>query len=343
MMTSTAWMTSTGAGWNGAGLPLNRCVMLETADIDTVHQHMSSMFCPHDLRIDGGVPPIAFRHHQASLKRLTFNATDYGNPYGRVVVSIPPPDDIHLVQFSLAGKAEIVQGDETHILRPGQLCVLSSDKPVRQTFDVGYKHFTVKIPKADLELLLAQELGFRPGELRFSPRPVDLEGAAASFAQMIRTVCDDIDFGRMVYNHPRTSNSLEDILKRLLLVAVPHNHSDLFNSAAAGPAPYYVRRVEEFIRAHVEEPIGLPDFIEVSGVSGRSLHAGFRRFRNTTPMGYLKDYRLGLAREALKTGVDNNLSVTEVALSCGFTHLSKFARDYQERFGERPSVTLRQG
>lgn len=341
MTNATAWPSVPDTGWNGAGLPLNRCVMLETSDIDAVHQHMSATFCPHDLRIDGGVPPIAFRHNQASLKRLTFNATDYGNPYGRVVVSIPPVDDIHLVQFSLAGQAEIVQGDEVHVLRPGQLCILSSDRPVRQTFDVGYKHFTVKIPKADLERLLVQELGFRPGELRFSTQPVELKGAAASFAQMVRTVCDEIDFGRIICNHPRTSNSLEDILKRLLLAAVPHNYSDLFNSPASGPAPYYVRRVEEFIRAHVEEPIGLPDFIEVSGVSGRSLHAGFRRFRNTTPMGYLKDYRLGLAHDALKKGADRNLSVTEVALSCGFTHLSKFARDYQSRFGERPSMTLR--
>jgi len=49
---------------------------------------------------------------------------------------------------------------------------------------------------------------------------------------------------------------------------------------------------------------------------------------------------IGLAA-VLMTGAGKNLSVTEVALSCGFTHLSKFARDYQDRFGERPSVTLR--
>jgi len=37
------------------------------------------------------------------------------------------------------------------------------------------------------------------------------------------------------------------------------------------------------------------------------------------------------------------VSVTEVALSCGFNHLSKFAKSYRERFGELPSETLAQG
>jgi transcriptional regulator GlxA family with amidase domain len=81
--------------------------------------------------------------------------------------------------------------------------------------------------------------------------------------------------------------------------------------------------------------------IVVSGVSARSLHAGFRRFRNTTPMLYLKNHRLDLARRQLREGADTGVSVTEVALACGFTHLSKFARDYLERFGERPSMTLK--
>lgn len=336
-----AWPASTADGWNGTGLPLAQCNKLQSQDIDAVHAHMSAMFCEHKLYIEGGLPPIAFHHNQASLKSLTFNATDYGNPYGRVVVAIPPMEEIYLVQFSLAGRAEITQGDDSFILGPGEMCVLGSNHRIRQVFDDGYKHFTVKIPKDDLEGLLSQELGFKPGELRFSPRPIRLEGAAASFSRMIRTVCDDIDLGLTTYTHPRTCASVEDTLKRLLLAAVPHNHSDLYNGAVSSPAPFYVRRVEQYIRAHAADSISLNDLIEVSGVSARSLHAGFRRFRDATPMGYLKNYRLALARNELLRGAETGQSVTDVALSCGFTHLSKFARDYSERYGERPSVTLR--
>ncbi len=341
MLDNGAEAIAQAAVWNGSALPLGAFSRLQSHNLDEVHTHMSAMLCDHDLRVEGGVPPIAFRHNQAALRSLTFNATDYGNPYGQVIVAIPPVEQLYLVQFLLAGRAQISQDGETFTLEPGQLCVLGSNARTRQTFDAGYKHFTVKIPKGDLDAVLLQELGFRPGELHFLPRPVRLEGAAASFAHMIRMICDDLDMGLPGYSHPRTCGAIEETLKRLLLVAVPHNHSDLFNGSVAGPAPFYVRRVEEYVRAHAEEPISLAEMVDISGVSARSLHAGFRRFRDTTPMGYLKNYRLTMARTMLKSGVEAGISVTNIALACGFTHLSKFARDYFERYGEKPSETLR--
>jgi len=327
--------------WDGTGMPLSRLARLVTDDIDEVHDHMSRMFCPHDLRVEGGNPPIAFRHHQASLKSLTFNATDYGNPYGRVVVNIPPTHALYLVQFSLSGVAQIAQENNVVELKPGQMCVLDPNKQVKQSFGEGYKHFTVKMSKSGLESALAQELGFRPRELAFSQEPVRLQGAAAAFAHLVRTICDDLDHGIAGFTHARASGAIEEALQRLLLAAVPHNYSDLFDTLPSSPAPYYVRRVEDYIREHARDPISLEEMIAVSGVSARSLHAGFRRFRDTTPMVYLKNHRLELAHRQLKTAADSGLSVTEIALACGFTHLSKFARDYLDRFGERPSETLK--
>lgn len=327
--------------WDGDTLPLSHWTRFRSTNIDDVHAHMSRMMCQHQLGTEGGAPPIAFRHNQAALKAVTFNATDYGNPYGRIAINIPAAENVCLVQFSLTGTSRISQQDESFELTPGHLCVLSSCKPVRQVFQHGYKHFTVKIPRNDLEAVLAQELGYQPQQLEFSPKPVPLVGAAAAFASLIRTICDDIDSGLVAYNHARTAGSVEDTLKRLLLAAVPHNHSDLFDAAPSGPAPYYVRRVEEYIRHHASEPISLADLIDVSGVSARSLHAAFKRFRNTTPMLYLKNYRLEVAHRLLRSGADEGLTVTDVAITAGFTHLSKFARSYHERYGERPSTTLK--
>ncbi|WP_411817222.1 AraC family transcriptional regulator [Hyphococcus sp. DH-69] len=327
--------------WDGTGLPLSSMARMTSQDIDEVHSHMSQMFCPHELHITGGCPPIEFRHNQASLNSVTFNATDYGHPYGNVVVSIPPMDNLYLVQIALSGKAEITQGKSTFALSPGEMCVLDPEERVKQVFCEGYKHFTVKMSKEGLESVLMQELGFRPRDLHFSPAPVRFEGHAVAFAQMVRTVCDDLNNGSSAFGHSRASKSVEQILQRLLLAAVPHNHSDLFDAPASVAAPYYVRRVEEFITHRLGDPITMDELVSVSGVSARSLHAGFRRFRDTTPMNYLKNRRLLLAHRRLLNGADSGATVTDVALACGFTHLSKFARDYHERFGERPSETLK--
>ena len=74
-------------------------------------------------------------------------------------------------------------------------------------------------------------------------------------------------------------------------------------------------------------------------LSARALQIGFRRVRNTTPMGYLRAVRLALARTELARG--GARSVAAVANALEFAHLGRFARDYKARFGEPPSQTLR--
>jgi len=54
----------------------------------------------------------------------------------------------------------------------------------------------------------------------------------------------------------------------------------------------------------------------------------------------VKQIRLNKAKEMLSKARPD-ASVTDVAYACGFGNLGHFANDYFERFGERPSDTLR--
>lgn len=325
-------------------MPLDRWHRFASTEIDAVHQHMIAAFCPHDLATDGGLPPMAFRHNQKMLRSSTFNATDYGLPYGRVVLSIPPSEQSYLVQFVLSGAAHFTHQGRSFALRPGYLSVLSPHEPIRQITDAGCKHFTVKLDRAHMEGLLTEDFGRRSQPLVFSPDPVPIEGCAGSFAQFVRTVIDDMEEGISGYLHPRAIGTTEDMLGRLLLSAVPHNYSyDYAMEPQHVATPYYVRRAEELIRSRHDEQLTLSDLIAASGVSGRSLHFGFRRFRDDSPMGYLKRYRLERARQMLKNAQGRELTVTDVALANGFLHPGKFSQDYCRRFGELPSFTLKRG
>jgi transcriptional regulator GlxA family with amidase domain len=104
-----------------------------------------------------------------------------------------------------------------------------------------------------------------------------------------------------------------------------------------------VRRAEHFIEANAQHAIDLEDLAGVAGVSTRALQIGFRRFRNTTPMAYLRAVRLELARTELANARRRGSSVAAVANAVGFGHLGRFARDYEARFGELPSQTLYRG
>jgi AraC-like DNA-binding protein len=58
-------------------------------------------------------------------------------------------------------------------------------------------------------------------------------------------------------------------------------------------------------------------------------------------MAFLRERRLDRAHVQLAEASAGSLRVTDVALRCGFQHLSEFAARYRERFGCLPSQTLR--
>ena len=113
-----------------------------------------------------------------------------------------------------------------------------------------------------------------------------------------------------------------------------HNQSAYRSEAAL---PHVLRRALEYMEDQAGQAIGIADIAQASGVSVRSLYAGFKDHLGVSPMARLKQMRLDQARARLLRG---GASVTDVALGCGFTHLGQFSADYRRRFGERPSDTL---
>jgi len=105
-------------------------------------------------------------------------------------------------------------------------------------------------------------------------------------------------------------------------------------------APGYVRRAERYMRDHARHAPTLSEVALAIGVSVRSLTSGFRQFRQSTPMAYLREQRLQGVRCDL-LGAAHGATVASVAEQWGYANLGAFAASYRTRFGENPSVTLR--
>lgn len=104
--------------------------------------------------------------------------------------------------------------------------------------------------------------------------------------------------------------------------------------------PGLIRRAERFIADNAARPITVSDVAAHLGISLRSLQAGFRQWRSTTPNVFLRQARLQLVRDGLlRSNVE--LNVTTLALRYGFSHLGRFSAYYRATFGEMPSETLR--
>ena len=102
--------------------------------------------------------------------------------------------------------------------------------------------------------------------------------------------------------------------------------------------PRSVHRAVLFMERTGVEVVSLTDVIAAAGVKERTLHEAFRHFETTSPMRFLRGLRLDRARTQL---VEGRTCVADAAVRSGFRHLSRFAHYYEQRFGEKPSTTLR--
>ena len=102
-----------------------------------------------------------------------------------------------------------------------------------------------------------------------------------------------------------------------------------------------VERVRRFIHEHLAESMTLADLCQHAHLQARSLEYGFRDLVGLSPFKYIKMLRLAEVRRRLQSSTPAERSVSELALDCGFCHLSQFAADYKRVFLESPSATKR--
>jgi AraC family ethanolamine operon transcriptional activator len=101
-----------------------------------------------------------------------------------------------------------------------------------------------------------------------------------------------------------------------------------------------VCRAQDYIQAHIHDPITLKDIYTVLGVSRRTLFYSFESIFGVTPINYIKSQRLQGARRALKQADPNTASIYAISHQWGFWNSGHFAKAYKDMFNELPSQTL---
>jgi AraC-like DNA-binding protein len=308
-----------------------------TNELDHARLHMAQVFRPHHLVLHGRTRALAMRHRRVALGNASFHWLEYGAP---VTMSAPGMGRFYLFQTNLDGTCRVRQDALEAPVAEGHSYAVNPDSTLTKSWSPDCRQLIVRVEREALERLVMRELGVDLDDpLEFDFAPLARDGGTAALLRIIAALGGD-DAGLDSWTpDARSQRYAERMVMSLLLTQFPHSYSERFQSMASC-APHYVRRAETFIRANLREPITMDDLVAAAGVSGRSLQNGFRRFRDTTPMAFVKALRLDLAREELQrsSGAD---SVTRVALACGFTHMSKFSRAFKARFGELPAAVLR--
>jgi AraC-like DNA-binding protein len=106
------------------------------------------------------------------------------------------------------------------------------------------------------------------------------------------------------------------------------------------PDKNLVLKAEEIMESQCENITTIQEISDKVYTSPRNLQKAFKKYRNYTPLQFLKDQKLLKAHQLLK---DPYIPATikNVAIGVGIFDINRFGKYYFDRFGEFPSDTLK--
>ena len=226
-------------------------------------------------------------------------------------------------------------GRREHVAAPSDAVFVASGWEFTRHSPPGAM-FGIELKADSLIDEIAARAGGKPGELLVATRRLELSdadrarllGAVANFVQSTAPGAP-IPLARH-----RETGLIASVAGLLLQQSAVTRTRQATNARIAD--------LEDWIDAHLQEPITLGRLCTVAGVGGRALAKIFESRRGMSPMRYVTERRLAAVHaRLLKAGAKDE--VTAIATDLGFTHLGRFAIAYRNAFGESPSQTLLRG
>lgn len=139
----------------------------------------------------------------------------------------------------------------------------------------------------------------------------------------------------MVQEYPGYEFQVRAALSKLILLL--YNHCPL---SGHEPSPKILRNGEriksmlQYIQQYYEEPLTIGMIAQAAMISESECLRCFRETIGTTPIRYLKQFRVQRAAEMLIT---TEKKIADIGELCGFQEMSYFAKSFREMMGITPS------
>jgi AraC-like DNA-binding protein len=316
--------------------PVQPLVM--THDLDEAHEHITKVYIPHGLASRDG-RPLDFKLRYLTSDKLTIGHLRYG---ADAELLVPPMVSCYHVNLTLHGATMVTQGGAAASTEAGASGVLFNPlDPFTVRWSPEAVQYAIKVPRASMEGQLSALIG-RPVaapikfDLGFDLTSPQGQSLVAS-VQHLRT---ELSRDGGIAQIPLVRAQLESYVLSQMLLVVPHEYQHLLTTPGEVVRRRHVRSAMDFIEERASEPITGPDIASAACVSLRALQVGFHEELNLSPMAYLRNVRLDRAHADLLTG-PADVSVSEVAMRWGFSHLGRFAEQYRRKFGVLPSDTVK--
>jgi hypothetical protein len=196
------------------------------------------------------------------------------------------------------GAGCIVQEHRTAQWRVGQTTPFFASFDAKLSFDCTFEQKSVRLDMDRLESLGVRWLGARLTSrcgLICARSPMSFSGIGAGRSLMFGPSTQAFCWSSM---RPRQNST--NTCRRCRSATI--RTITARNSWKTAPTliPGIVRRAERFMIDNVDKPITVSDVTDYLGVGLRTLQAGFRQWRSSTPNAFLRQTRLQFVRDALR-------------------------------------------
>lgn len=305
-----------------------------SAGVDQLRDLLEQQYPSYFLKIIKPHPRGA-RHQLLHRGKATLYTASYG---GEIRTGTSESLNFYAIMPLRGAGSVTLDGEDVS----APISLIGPQQKIDMRWSVDHDVMVMQIPSALLQDALEPYLGDPVKErLRFEPG-ADHGSALGRTFRMLSSVGTA---GSLPFSASKIAeHHFEQFLLHTLLSSQPHNYSHELGELPASWTPAALRRATRYCEDHAGEPISLSDIAAAARVSVRTLQLGFREHLETTPMAYLRSVRLAHAHADLVrlAGTDSPMTVTDVALRWGFTHLGRFAALYRQTYGRPPSST-RQG
>ncbi|GAB3249308.1 AraC family transcriptional regulator [Arthrobacter pigmenti] len=321
--------------------PLSQFRVVQTSDLEEAQEAVAGIYLPHDLRFeDQRTPNMSLNAVEGN--RFTLGYLSYGTS-ARLIM--PATHDSYHANLTIAGNTfgNRQDGDRA-ITESGQSgLILSPEQTNTVRWTPEAEQLILKIPSARLQSHLSDLIGNKVDTVIDFDFSLDLSTpAGASFLASVKFMAQELERPNGLSSMPLAIDQLESFIMSQLLTASRHPYMDELLKPAEHVRSGRLKPVLDYIEMNIDEPLTPDELARAGGMSIRTLHSAFQRTFEISPMAYVRRMRLDRVRTDLIA--DNNNAearVTDVAMKWGFFHLSRFAQQYKQRFGESPSETVR--
>jgi AraC-like DNA-binding protein len=313
--------------------------VLSCRDLDVARRALSEVYLPMDFPSASASTSLDISLNVVKVGRVTAGYLQFGDA---MRIQTVEATNYH-VDIPIAGRARMQAGRRDPVYgTPKTAAIFAPGLPVDLDCDDDFAQIALMLPKAALQAELESLLGHSlrtPLEFSMGLDLVSAPGGSVLQALQLMDAASEQEDGML--QHPLAAHRLEQVLMHSLLLAQPHNYSELLRATPPLAGARSVSEAVDLMRARPAHAWTTAELAAASSTSVRSLQENFRRSLGTSPMRYLRDFRLEHIHEELLAAEPGAVTVTEVAARWGFVHLGRFAAAYRQRFAERPSDTMR--